>query len=559
MNYTAEYENWLANADEETRKELLSIKNDENEIKERFGAKLEFGTAGLRGIMGAGTRRINIYTIRQVTQGLANCIIKSGGEQRGVAIAYDSRHNSPLFALETALVFAANGVKAYLFESLRPTPELSFAIRHLGAISGVVVTSSHNPKQYNGYKVYWEDGGQLPPKVSCKVLEEIDAIGYFETKTMTEEAAIEAGLLEYIGEYVDEAYLNAVLEQNRTIGGDLSIIYTPIHGAGNILVRETLKRAGFTNVQVVKEQELPDGDFPTAPYPNPEVKQPFEMAIEYAKKSNADLILATDPDADRVGAAYLDHDGEYYHLNGNQVGALLTEYVLSRNGDKGGTVISTIVSTRMTSTICKAYGVDYYDVYTGFKFIAEKILELELAGNNNFIMGWEESYGYLAGSYARDKDAVVASMLIAELAQTLKNRDLTMRDALSEMYKKYGYHVEGVLNVVREGLAGVEVISGIMADLRENTPTEVGGFKVKAFRDYKAGTVKHADGSITSINMESANVVYFEFEEGVEMAVRPSGTEPKLKFYFFVTDAEEAKADEKCKRIREAAIDRWEA
>lgn len=542
MDYIKEYERWLnaSEIDEATKQELWQIQSNEKEIRERFGKHLEFGTGGLRGIMGAGTNRINKYTIRRATQGLATYIAEQGEElkQRGVAIAYDCRHNGIIYALETALVLVANGIRAYLFDELRPTPELSFAVRHLGAIAGVVVTASHNQAMYNGYKVYWEDGGQLPPSVSDRVLAVINHTDIFDAKIISEEEAIQSGLLKMVGKDIDEAYMEAVLKQKINGGKDISIVYSPLHGSGNKPVREVLKRAGFTNVQVVQEQELPDGAFPTVVNPNPEYKEAFELGIEYANKNNASLIFATDPDADRVGVAVRGKNNQFVCLTGNQLGALLTEYILSqkqKNGTlpKNAAVVSTIVSSKMAKEICKTYGVSYFEVYTGFKFIGEKILQFEETGSHEFVFGWEESYGYLVGTHARDKDAVVSSMMIAEMAQWLGNK--TLYDAMELLYRKYGYYAEDTLNIVREGIDGISQIQNIMKGFRTDVPKSLCGMKVIALRDYQ--TLKRYDmlsGTTEEIEMNgTSNVLYFELEHGVQMAVRPSGTEPKIKFYFF--------------------------
>jgi len=549
-DYKKEYERWLEFSDETTQDELRQIANDENEIKERFSTNLAFGTAGLRGIMSAGTNRINNYTIRRATQGLANYIVENGPSAmaRGVAIAFDSRHNSKEYALETGLVLAAHGIKVYLFKELRPTPELSFAVRHKNTIAGIVVTSSHNPRQYNGYKVYWEDGGQLPTSVSDKVIEYINNVDFFETKTTSKKEALSSGLLVYLDDTTDEEYIQAILPQCETGGGDISIVYTPLHGAGNTSIRTALSRAGFGNVTVVPEQEIPDGDFPTVPYPNPEVHSTFDLAISLARHIGAKIILSSDPDADRLGVAYLDHDGEYKFLNGNQTGSLITEYVLSQRSIKGklpenASVISTIVSTRLTEKICANYNVKYSDVYTGFKHIAEEIAKNP---KDNFILGWEESYGYLVGLHARDKDAVVASIVLADLAQWLNAQGKTFTDALENMYKKYGYHNEGVLNIVREGLSGAAEIIDFMNSMRVNIPKTIGRFKVNAFRDYQNNQRYDFENTKEEeLNMSPADVVYLELDENLEIAVRPSGTEPKIKFYFFATDKNPSSAQEK--------------
>lgn len=542
MDYIKEYERWLnaPEVDEATKDELWKIQSDEKEIRERFGKHLEFGTGGLRGIMGAGTNRINKYTIRRATQGLSTYILNQGEKlkHRGVAIAYDCRHNGIIYALEAALVLAANGIKAYLFDELRSTPELSFAVRHLGTIAGIVITASHNRAAYNGYKVYWEDGGQLPPTVSDKLLEVINQTDIFNVKTISEEHAINAGLLEMIGKEIDEAYFDAVLSQKINGGGDISIVYSPLHGTGNKPIREVLKRAGFTNIQVVPEQELPDGSFPTVLDPNPEYEDAFKLGIQYAKEKNASLIFATDPDADRVGVAVRDRNNQYVCLTGNQLGALLTEYILSQKQrlgtlPKNAAVVSTIVSSKLTKEICKSYDVDYFEVYTGFKFIGEKIHQFKKTRSHEFVFGWEESYGYLVGTHARDKDAVVSSMMIAEMAQYLGER--TLLDAMRDIYRKYGYYAESTLNIIREGIVGIEQIRNIMKHFKENYPDNFCGMRVTAIRDYQI--LQRYDlltGKKEKIGMDQpANVLYFEMDHDVEMAVRPSGTEPKVKFYFF--------------------------
>lgn len=557
MNYLEEFQRWYSSPllDKDTKSELESIVDD-NEKKERFHRHLEFGTAGLRGVMGAGTNRLNVYTVRRATQGLADYIVSQGADlcARGVVIAHESRNNSPLFALETALTLAANGVTVFMFDDLCPVPKLSFAVRRLGCISGIAITASHNPKQYNGYKVYWEDGGQPAPAVSDKILHTINKVDTFGTKRISKDEAISRGLLRYIGAEIDDDYVSAVLTQKLGPGGDLSIVYSPLHGSGNLPVRRVLREAGFTNVTVVAEQELPDGDFPTAPYPNPEFEEPFALGVEYAKKNGAQIILATDPDADRVGVMVRCSDGSYKKLTGNQVGALLTEYVLSQKSSSNSmplnpAVVSTIVSTRLTKTICDHYKVSYFDVYTGFKFIAEKILSFEQNSSHNFIMGWEESYGYLIGSHARDKDAVVACMMIAEMAQFFAKQNLTLLDAVENLYDKYGFHLDEVLNIVREGISGAAEIQNIMESLRSETPRSIGGLRVLAFRDYKARKrVVFADNSEHEIDLQSSNVLYFELEDNIELAVRPSGTEPKIKFYLFARSND-----------RQTAIDRINA
>ncbi len=554
MNYMDVYNSWLESpvVDSETKEELLSIKNDDREIKERFYKDLEFGTAGLRGIIAAGSNRMNIYTVRKATQGLCEDIINCGKDamEAGVVIAYDCRHKSALFAIESAKVIAANGIKAYVFDELRPTPELSFAVRHLKAARGIVITASHNPKQYNGYKAYGEDGGQLPPKSSDYVISVIEKTDIFnDVKVMDEQEARDKGLIVTIGEEVDKAYLEKVHEQSinedsiKNLGDNFSIIYSPFHGTGNKLVRRILSMIGVKDVRVVKEQELPDPDFSTMKSPNPEEKEGFKYAIEMAKENPADLIFATDPDSDRIGAIIKDASGEYITLNGNQMGVLLCEFIL-RNKQKNGTlsskgaVIKTIVTTSMIYPIAKAYGVNVIDVLTGFKFIGEKIKDFEEHDYyNEFIFGFEESYGYLAGTYARDKDAVVAAMLIAEMAADYKKQGLTLYEGLLSLYKKYGCYLEGTKSIVLEGIDGADKINAIMNKFRSEPITEYAGSKVLRAWDVSAGTIKDIDsGKVTELDLPKSNVLRFDLENNGWFAIRPSGTEPKIKFYFGVCE-----------------------
>lgn len=554
MNYMDVYNSWLESpvVDSETKEELLSIKNDDREIKERFYKDLEFGTAGLRGIIAAGSNRMNIYTVRKATQGLCEDIINCGKDavKSGVVIAYDCRHKSALFAMESAKVIAANGIKAYVFDELRPTPELSFAVRHLKAARGIVITASHNPKQYNGYKAYGEDGGQLPPKSSDYVISVIEKTDIFnDVKVMDEQEARDKGLIVTIGEEVDKAYLEKVHEQSineesiKNLGEDFSIIYSPFHGTGNKLVRRILSMIGVKDVRVVKEQELPDPDFSTMKSPNPEEKEGFKYAIEMAKENPADLIFATDPDSDRIGAIVKDASGEYITLNGNQMGVLLCEFILRNKQKKGtlsnkGAVIKTIVTTSMIYPIAKAYGVNVIDVLTGFKFIGEKIKDFEEHDYyNEFIFGFEESYGYLAGTYARDKDAVVAAMLIAEMAADYKEQGLTLYEGLLSLYKKYGCYLEGTKSIVLEGIDGADKINAIMEKFRSEPMTEYAGSKVLRAWDVSAGTIKDIDsGKVTELDLPKSNVLRFDLENNGWFAIRPSGTEPKIKFYFGVCE-----------------------
>ncbi|MGN1098564.1 MAG: phospho-sugar mutase [Clostridia bacterium] len=570
--YMERYTRWVnyEKLDESLKKELLAVKDDDREIRHRFRKTLTFGTAGLRGKIAAGSGRMNIYTVRQATQGLAKWIIDNNGQDKGVAIAYDSRNYSPEFALESAKVLCANGIKTYLFDSLRPTPELSFAVRYLGCISGIVITASHNPKEYNGYKAYGEDGGQLPPDAASVVTEAIKSIDIFDgVKIMDDKEAQAKGLLTYIGEDIDAPYIEKVYEQSidkdviSRVADDFSIVYTPLHGSGNKLVRRILDKCGMKNVIVVKEQELPDGNFPTVKTPNPENKDVFTRAIELAKENNTDLIIGTDPDSDRVGIVVRSSDGEYVTLTGNQTGVLLTEYILSERREKGlmpenPVLIKTVVTTEMLRPVAKEYGVELMEVLTGFKFIGEKIKEFEENGNKkNFVFGFEESYGYLSGTYVRDKDAVVASMLITEMAAHYKEKGMTLYDAMQALYKKYGTFCEGVKNYYLDTLDGAARIAAMIDELRNNAPEEFAGVKIKALRDYSTGVIKYADGSEGKTNQPLNNMIYFELESedgSGWIAVRPSGTEPKIKFYFGYSEADRDKAKAKLDEIMTAVV-----
>ncbi len=572
--YMDNYNKWLAYPalEESLRRELEAIAGDEAEIRSRFETELSFGTAGLRGKIAAGSNRMNIYTVRRATQGLASWITGMGGQSRGVAIAYDSRHFSPEFALEAALVLCANGIRVYLFDALRPTPELSFAVRRLGCVSGIVITASHNTKEYNGYKVYGEDGGQLPPEAADVVIEAIEGIDIFTgAATMDKAEAENRGLLTYIGEDIDAPYIESVYEQsiNRdviaSVADDFSIIYTPLHGTGNKLVRRILAKCGMKNVYVVKEQELPDGDFPTVKAPNPENKDVFEIAIGMAKEHNTDLIIGTDPDADRVGIVVRADNGEYVTLTGNQTGVLLSEYILSQRREKGlmpenPVLIKTVVTTEMLRPVAKEYGVELMEVLTGFKFIGEKILEFERDGNKkNFVFGFEESYGYLSGSYVRDKDSVVASMLITEMAAWYKKyRGMNLYEALLSLYKKYGCYCEGVKNIYLDDPDGPARIAAMIDRLRNGGFKDFAGVKITALRDYETGVITYADGSKGETGQPLNNMIYFELGgEGQSgwIAVRPSGTEPKIKFYFGYSEADGAAAQAKLEEIRRAVLD----
>ena len=515
------YDLWLENTSDEDKAALKAMSEDE--IRDSFYKELEFGTGGLRGIMGMGTNRMNVYTVRKATQGLANEILAGGADlaKKGVVIAYDSRNNSQKFAHEAANVLSANGIKVYIFDSLRPTPELSFSVRHLGCARGIVITASHNPKEYNGYKVYGEDGGQIPPAVADEIIKYINSIDIFhDVKTFQNPE------YEVIGKEVDEAYISAVLEQSMKvkIPENIRIVYTPLHGSGNKLVRAVLDRIGAKNVFVVPEQELPDGNFPTVKSPNPENMEAFDIAIEYAQKQNADLVFGTDPDSDRIGIAVKNHNGKYVTLTGNQTGSLLCEFILGKmhaegSIENGDTVIKTIVTTELVRKIAENYGVKLCEVLTGFKFIGEKIKEFE-STDDKFVFGLEESYGYLKGTYARDKDAVVAAMLICEMAADYFAQGISVYDGLQKLYEKYGYTKEILKTVTLTGIEGAKKINEIMENFRSNPPKEFAGEKVCGMKDYISGI----DG------MPKSNVLKFFFENGW-MAVRPSGTEPKIKFY----------------------------
>ncbi|MGN0351393.1 MAG: phospho-sugar mutase [Roseburia sp.] len=561
MGYKEIYESWLSNPyfDEATKAELKGIANDEKEIEERFYTELEFGTAGLRGVIGAGTNRMNIYTVRKATQGLANYICSVNGQKKGVAIAYDSRRMSPEFADEAALCLAANGIKAYVFESLRPTPELSYAVRKLGCIAGINITASHNPPEYNGYKVYWEDGAQITPPHDTGIMDEVKKVTDFaNVKTMSLEEAKAAGLYETIGANIDDPYIaelkKLVLRQDciDKVAADMKIVYTPLHGTGNIPVRRVLKELGFQNVYVVPEQELPDGEFPTVSYPNPEAAEAFELGLALGKKVDADLILATDPDADRLGVYVKDSKtGEYHSLTGNMSGCLIGDYVIGQRKEKmglpeDGAFIRSIVSTNMADAIAEHYGIQLIEVLTGFKFIGQKILEFEQTGKGTYLFGMEESYGCLTGTYARDKDAIVASMTLCEAAAYYKTKNMTLWDAMLEMYEKYGYYKDDVTSITLKGIEGLAKIQEIMNTLRENAPAKIGAYDVVKVRDYKNDTITEvATGKVTPTGLPSSNVLYYEMTDDAWVCVRPSGTEPKVKFYLGVKGSSLADADAK--------------
>lgn len=560
MDYQKLYQEWVSDSyfDENTKEELKAIANDENEIEERFYKNLEFGTAGLRGIIGAGTNRLNIYTVRKATQGLANYIKKSGVKNRGVAIAYDSRRMSPEFADEAALCLAANGIKAYVFDALRPTPELSFAVRELHCIAGINITASHNPPEYNGYKVYWEDGAQITPPHDRGIMDEVEAVtDYANVKTMALDAAKEAGLYETIGAAIDDAYMEAlkkqVIHQDAidAMNKELKIVYSPLHGTGNVPVRRVLKELGFENVYVVKEQELPDGDFPTVSYPNPEAEEAFELGLKLAKEVDADLVLATDPDADRLGVYVKDaKSGEYHVLTGNMSGCLLADYEISqRKAVEGlpedGCLVKSIVTSNMADAIAREYGIELIEVLTGFKYIGQKILEFETTGKGTYLFGFEESYGCLIGTHARDKDAIVATMALCEAAAYYKTLGKTLWDAMIEMFERYGYYKDDIKSITLKGIEGLEKIREILETFRKDTPEAFGEYRVQKARDYKADTIKNLEtGEVTPTGLPSSNVLYYDLTDDAWVCVRPSGTEPKVKFYYGVkgTSLEDAQS-----------------
>lgn len=564
-DYRNIYKEWLNNPyfDEATKEELSKIADDDKEIEDRFYMDLEFGTAGLRGVIGAGINRMNVYTVRRATQGLANHIIKQGASDKGVVIAYDSRHMSPEFAEEAALTLAANGIKAYKFESLRPTPELSFAVRELHCVAGINITASHNPPEYNGYKVYWEDGAQFTPPHDKGVTEEVMAITDLSTvKTTDVEAAKAAGKYEMIGAEMDDKYIAAVKAQvvNQAaidkMQDQITIIYTPLHGTGNIPARRVMKELGFTHVYVVPEQELPDGDFPTVSYPNPEAREAFELGLALAKEKNADLVLATDPDADRLGVYVKDtKSGEYIPLTGNMSGALLCDYVLSQKQEKGqipadGQVVKSIVTTNLLDAVAHYYGAELIEVLTGFKWIGQQVFNNEKTGKGTYLFGMEESYGCLIGTYARDKDAISATAALCEAAAYYKEKGMTLWDAMVRMYEKYGFYLDEVKAIGLKGIEGLAKIQEIMEYFRSHTPTELGGHKVLSARDYQADTVTDlATGIVRATGLPKSNVLYYDLEDHAWLCVRPSGTEPKIKFYYGVKGISMENAHEKSDNV----------
>ena len=567
MSYMEQFNFWVEDSyfDEETKKELLAIKDNEKEIEDRFYKELEFGTGGLRGVIGAGTNRMNIYTVRKATQGLANYILKQGGADKGIAIAYDSRRMSPEFADEAALCMAANGIKAYVFDALRPTPELSFAIRKLGCISGIVVTASHNPPEYNGYKVYWEDGAQVTAPKDKEIITEVKNVtDYHTVKTMDKEEAMKAGLYNVIGKEIDDAYMVELKKQIihpeviEEVANDIKIVYSPFNGTGNVPVRRILSELGFKNVYVVKEQEMPDPNFTTLAYPNPEDPAAFTLALKLAKEVDADVVLATDPDADRLGIYAKDaKTDEYVPFTGNMSGMLIAEYIMRERKatdtmPENPALVKTIVTTNLADQMTKEYGVKLIEVLTGFKFIGEQIKLFEQTGSNNYVFGLEESYGCLAGTHARDKDAVVAVMCLCEVAAWCKKQGITLWDQMINLYEKYGYFKEDQYAITLKGIEGSKQIEEMMNKLRSNPPKQFGDLKVVEFRDYKSGkTINNETGAEGVTGLPESNVLYFDLTNDSWCCARPSGTEPKIKFYMGVKGENLEDAEAKVEKLTE--------
>ena len=565
MNYKERYKQWLENPffDEETKEELKNIKNDEKEIEDRFYKDLEFGTAGLRGVIGSGTNRMNKYTVGKATQGLANFIKKENGENRGVAIGYDSRNMSKEFSEMAALCLNANGIKCYIFDSIRPVPELSYSVRKLGCIAGIMITASHNPAKYNGYKVYWEDGAQITSPKDKQIIEEVNNISdYNQIKIIDKDEAIKLGLYNVIGEEIDNSYMEELKKQLQNPEvikeqKDLSIVYTPLHGTGNIPVQRILKEIGFRNVNIVKEQEKPDGNFPTVKYPNPEDEDTFKLALNLAREKNAELVLATDPDADRLGVYAKDSKtGEYKALTGNMSALLIAEYILSQKHEKGtlaknGAIIKSIVSSTMAKPIAKEYNLKLFEVLTGFKYIGEKIKEFEISNEYTYEFGYEESYGCLVGTHARDKDAIVAVMILCEAAAYYKKQGLTLWDQMVKMYEKYGFYKEGIKSITIEGLEGAKQIEGTMKKLREEPPKKFGSYEIQKIRDYKLGKIIDIRTSKEeNIDLPTSNVLYYELNDDAWLCVRPSGTEPKIKYYMGVKGNSFEDVENKLKELK---------
>lgn len=571
MNYLEEYRKWINSdfIDKETKKELKEIEDNENEIEDRFYKNLEFGTAGLRGIIGAGTNRMNKYTVSKATQGLANFIMKENGQDRGVAISYDSRHMSKEFSEIAANCLNANGIKAYVFENLRPVPELSYAVRKLNCIAGIMITASHNPPKYNGYKVYWEDGAQIVAPKDKAIIEEVNKVqNYEDAKTMDKDEAIKLGLYNIIGKEIDDSYIAKLKElslnpEKIKEQENLKIVYTPLHGTGNMPVQRILKEIGFKEIFVVPEQEMPDGNFPTVDYPNPEDKKSFKLALDLAKKEEADIVLATDPDADRLGIYAKDSKtGEYMAFTGNMSGMLIAEYVLSQKKEKGilpanGALITTIVSTNLAKAVGKEYGMKVFEVLTGFKFIGEKIKQFEATNEYSYEFGFEESYGCLVGTHARDKDAIVAVMLLCEAAAYYKSQGITLWDQMLNMYEKYGYYKEDTKSITLEGADGAEKIKNILNNLRENPLEVIGNYKVLEFRDYQEEKIININTKEErKTDLPKSNVLYYELENDAWCCIRPSGTEPKIKCYVGVKGENEEQANNMLKQLEEEMLNK---
>lgn len=571
MDYKQIYEDWCHNPlfDEETKRELASIKDNEEEIKDRFYKNLEFGTGGLRGVIGNGTNRMNQYTVSKATQGLANYIIEQGKQQKGVAISYDSRNMSKEFSEKTALTLNANGIKTYVFESLRPVPELSFAVRKLGCTAGIMITASHNPPKYNGYKVYWDDGAQIVAPVDKEIIGKVNKITDFGmVKSMKMEEAVKQGLYHEMGKEIDDAYMEELKKQClypdiiKEVEKDIKIVYTPLHGTGNIPVTRILKELGFTNVYVVPEQEKPDGNFPTVDYPNPEDAKAFTLALALAKKVDADVVLATDPDADRLGVYAKDSNtGEYMPFTGNMSGMLIAEYLLSGRKERGilpqnGAFIKTIVSTNMADAIAKEYDMKLMEVLTGFKFIGEKIREFEKTKEYTYQFGFEESYGCLVGTHARDKDGIAAVMVLCEATAFYKKQGLTLWDQMIRLYEKYGYYKEGISTITMEGAKGATQIQEMMEHLRQNPPQAFGNYRVLEIRDYQLRKAKNVQtGEISEITLPTSNVLYYELENNSWCCARPSGTEPKIKFYMGIKEDSMEQANHQLEELKQAVLE----
>ena len=570
MDYRQEYDKWCNDPyfDDQTREGLKAIAGDDKEIEDRFYRTLEFGTAGLRGVIGAGTNRMNIYTVRQATQGLANYILAQGGQEKGVAIAHDSRLMADEFTDAAALCLAANGIKTYVFKSLRPVPELSFAVRTLGCIAGIVITASHNPREYNGYKVYWEDGAQVTPPHDTGIMAEVAKVTSFDmVKTMEKEKAQAEGLYQIISDDVDEAYfaelrnLSIHPEIIKKMAKDIKIVYTPLHGTGLGPVKRVLHDLGFENVYIAPKQAVADGHFPTAPYPNPENPDAWELALKLAKEKDADLVLATDPDADRLGVYCKDtRSGEYVTFTGNMSAMLIAEYILGQKRanntmPENPVLVESIVSTDMAKAIAKAYDVELVEVLTGFKYIGEQMLKYEKSGEKNYVFGFEESYGCLPGTYARDKDACVAVMMLCEVAAWCKSNGITLWDAMVSLYETYGYYKEGLETMTLKGMDGAEKIQSMMNEMRSNPPKKIGAWDVLALRDYKKDTrTEIASGKVTPTGLPESNVLYYELSDNAWCCVRPSGTEPKIKFYFGVVGADIKDSEKKLDELRTAML-----